>query len=434
MQAWREHIKTYERIGYIDGYDGLKITAQGPPHTFPGEICDILDRQQQPVAKAEVLGFDRENVCLMALDDTCIQQGYSLRATDTVLQIPVGLSLQGRIVNALAKPLDNQGCLQQVQAVSSLAKKINPLHRKSITECMVTGVHALDGLLPLGKGQRIGIFAGSGVGKSRLMGMMAEHMDCDVSVIALIGERGREVGDFIHNHLSTEARAKSVLVVACSDESPLLRRQAAFTATTIAEYFASQGKQVVLFMDSITRFAHAQREIGLRLQEPPTARGYTPSVFAKLPPLIERTGNFMNQGSITGIYTVLVDGDDFNEPIADTLRSLLDGHIVLSRDLAHQGHYPAIHILQSVSRLTSQLFSLEEQTLVQSIRASLALYAKNKDLIELGAYQAGSHAEVDKAIAEQEIINKLLRQDSPQIPLNKEAIFNQFKEILSCKK
>lgn len=414
MRNWRNALQSIERLGDIEQSIGLKIKANGPPQAFVGEWCDILDAQQNPIAQAEVIGFEKGKVFLMPFSDAKLSIGMSVRATGMSASIAVGHPLLGRIVDAFGKPLDNGPPIHCTQTMPLLRNNINPLHRQKINEPLHTGIHAIDALLPLGKGQRMGLFAGSGVGKSVLLGMMAKHMSSDIHVIALIGERGREVNDFIRNHLDADTLKKSVVVVACSDEGALMRKQAVYTATTIAEYFCEEGKDVMLFMDSITRFAMAQREIGLSLGEPPTARGYTPTVFSSLPGIVERAGNFQGKGSITALYTVLVEGDDFNEPIADTMRSLLDGHIILTRVLAHRGHYPAIDHLQSVSRLASQLTSPTHQQLIQKIMTLFSLYHQNKDLIELGAYQPGHHAALDDAVTRIDSLQALLRQHTEQ--------------------
>lgn len=415
MHPWINNLLAIERLGEIEQFIGLKLVANGPPQTFIGEVCDILDHNHSVVMQAEVIGFEQGKVYLMPYDLAPVCMGYQVRATGDHLKVPVGESLLGQVVNAFANPIDETTQLNYAQQIFTKNKKINPLTRLPITERLTTGIHAIDALLPIGKGQRIGIFAGSGVGKSTLLGNMVQHLQSDVNVIALIGERGREVNDFITNHLNDETLKKSVLVVACSDESALMRRQAVYTATAIAEYFCQQGKHVMLLMDSITRFAMAQREIGLSLGEPPTARGYTPSVFALLPGIIERTGNFKDQGSISALYTILVEGDDFNEPLADHMRALLDGHIVLTRELAQRGHYPAISILQSVSRLAKQLVSQEEQQVINQIISILSLYQQNKDLIELGAYKAGNNTKLDMAVQRIDTINQLLIQDKNQL-------------------
>ena len=429
MQPWINKLHAVERRGEIEQFVGLKLVANGPPQAFIGEVCDILDQNQQRVMQAEVVGFEQGKVYLMPYDNAAIRMGYQVRATGSPLAIDVGPALLGHVVDAFAKPIDPQIKLACKHSMLTRNKKINPLTRKPISERLHTGIHAIDSLLPLGKGQRIGLFAGSGVGKSMLLGNIAQNIDSDINVIALIGERGREVNDFINNHLNETTRKKSVLVVACSDESALMRRQAVYTATSIAEYFCQQGKNVLLFMDSITRFAMAQREISLSLGEPPTARGYTPSVFSLLPGIIERTGNFKEQGSITALYTVLVEGDDFNEPLADTMRALLDGHIVLTRELAQQGHYPAIAILQSVSRLSKQLLSELELKTVNQIISTLSIYQQNKDLIDLGAYKAGSNILLDNAVNRINAINQILIQDKEE-SLSFVDLINAFKEIL----
>ena len=403
-------LQPIERIGDIEKSIGLKLVANGPPQAFVGEVCDILDASNNIVMSAEVVGFEGGKVFLMPFSTGQISTGFRVRALGHSMTINIGEELLGRVIDAFGMPLDNGKRIQSKDKVALHRQKINPFHRETISERLNTGIHAIDSLLPLGKGQRIGLFAGSGVGKSVLLGMMAKHMSSDINVIALIGERGREVNDFIKNHLDDDTLAKSVVVVACSDDFALMRKQAVYTATAIAEYFCRQGKDVMLFMDSITRFAMAQREIGLSLGEPPTARGYTPTVFSLLPGIVERAGNFKDQGSITALYTVLVEGDDFNEPIADTMRSLLDGHIVLTRELAHRGHYPAIDVLQSISRLGHQLTTSEEQELTRKIVALLSLYQQNKDLIDLGAYQPGNNEKLDYAVARIDALNQLLTQ------------------------
>uniref|UniRef100_UPI002628E434 FliI/YscN family ATPase n=1 Tax=uncultured Legionella sp. TaxID=210934 RepID=UPI002628E434 len=384
---------------------------------------------QKILGKAEVIGFADGKVYLMPYDTISIRMGYKVRATGHPLTINVSPALLGHTVDAFANPIDKPSVSMNKEAIQTKNQKINPFKRESITERLHTGIHAIDSLLPFGKGQRIGIFSGSGVGKTTLLSNIVQRIDSDINIIALIGERGREVNEFISNHLNQTTLDKSIIVVACSDESALMRRQAAYTATTLAEYFCQQGNNVMLFMDSITRFAMAQREIGLSLGEPPTARGYTPSVFALLPGIIERTGNFKHAGSISSIYTVLVEGDDFNEPLADHMRALLDGHIVLKRELAQRGHYPAISVLHSVSRLSQQLLSKEEQKTVQHIISILSIYQQNKDLIEVGAYKSGNNAQLDHAVNRISSINQLLTQDTTE-PLSFTELIHSFKEIL----
>lgn len=430
MHALIAPLQAVERLGDIEQVIGLKLVAHGPPQAFIGEVCDILDQDNQLIMQAEVIGFTQGKVYLMPYEQVAIRMGYRVRATGSALTIPVSSALLGQIVNAYAQPIEQTTQPGDVQHIKIQHHKISPLQRQPITERLLTGIHAIDALLPLGKGQRLGIFAGSGVGKSTLLGQVTQNSQSDINVIALIGERGREVNEFITQYLDEATLKKSILVVACSDESALMRKQAAYTATAIAEYFCQQGKDVMLFMDSITRFAMAQREIGLSLGEPPTARGYTPSVFALLPGLIERCGSFKNQGSISALYTVLVEGDDFNEPLADHMRALLDGHIVLHRDLAHQGHYPAISIVHSVSRLAGQLLTREERQVVDQIIALISSYHQHRDLIELGAYKAGNNPQLDQAVSCIERINQLLIQkQSTVLPVNE--LMYRFKELLN---
>lgn len=429
MNNWLNSLQLIERIGEIEQCIGLKLAANGPPQAFIGELCDILDNEHNVIMQAEVVGFENGKVFLMPFSKAPVCMGYKVRASGHCTSIAVSNELTGRIIDAFGHPLDEGQYLKHTQQITLQGNKTNPLKRQSINQRLRTGIHAIDSLLPIGRGQRIGLFAGSGVGKSVLLGMMAKHMDSDINVIALIGERGREVNDFITNNLDEQTRAKSVIVVACSDDFALMRKQAVYTATAIAEFFCQQGKQVMLFMDSITRFAMAQREIGLSLGEPPTARGYTPTVFSLLPGIVERAGNFSDQGSITALYTVLVEGDDFNEPVADTMRSLLDGHIVLTRELAHRGYYPAIDVLQSISRLTQQLTTADERQLIKEVISLLGLYRQNKDLIELGAYQAGNHARLDYAVARMDAIEQLLTQSMDE-SLPTATLLQQLRTIL----
>jgi len=326
-------------------------------------------------------------------------------------EVAVGGKLLGRVVDALGRPLDDRGPIERDGAYPLHRESTNPLARANITEPLATGVRAIDGLLTVGAGQRIGIFGGSGVGKSTLLGMMAQHTTAQINVIALIGERGREVREFVERQLSEEVMARSVVVASTSDDSPLLRIRAALTATAIAEYFKDCGASVLLIMDSVTRFAMAQREIGIAAGEPPSSKGYTPSVFALLPRLLERAGNFGVGGSITGFYTVLVEGDDMNEPISDAVRSILDGHIVLSRTLAARNHYPCIDVLHSTSRLFSELATKDHQAAAARFRELLAAYSGSEDLIKIGAYQKGSSRLVDEAIEHHDRFTDYLKQD-----------------------
>ncbi|MGI6405911.1 MAG: flagellar protein export ATPase FliI [Syntrophaceticus sp.] len=394
--------------GRITKVVGLAIQAQGPRGSI-GELCYIHTSDR--VIKAEIEGFREGATLLMPLGETeKISPGCQVTASGDVLKIRVGHGMIGRVLDGLGVPIDGQGPISCAEWRSVTAAVCNPLNRKRISQVLPLGIKAIDGLLTCGKGQRLGVFAGSGVGKSTLLGMMARNTDADVNVIALIGERGREVNDFIAKDLGEEGLKRSVIVVATSDQPPLVRIKGAFVATAIAEYFREQGKDVLLMMDSVTRFAMAQREVGLAIGEPPTTRGYTPSVFTLLPQLLERAGT-SEKGTITGLYTVLVEGDDFNEPIADAVRGTIDGHIILSRQLAAQNHYPAIDLLNSVSRLMPDLVTAEHQEKAGHLRSILATYQNTKDLIDLGAYKDGSNPEIDEAIQMIGSCNALLQQD-----------------------
>ncbi len=422
-------LQSIERLGEIEESIGLKLVSNGPPCVAVGEVCDILDSKNRVILQAEVIGFKQGKVYLMPFSDTPIHMGFKVRATGDGIQIAISEALLGRVIDAFGRPLDAKHPLPRAGITSIQPKRTNPLYREAIHERLHTGIHVIDSLLPLGKGQRIGLFAGSGVGKSVLLGLIARRIKSDINVIALIGERGREVNDFITQHLDDATLKKTVLIIACSDDVAIMRKQAAYTATRIAEYFCQQGHDVMLFMDSITRLAMAQREIGLNLGEPPTARGYTPTVFSILPSIIERAGNFKGQGSITALYTVLVEGDDFNEPIADTIRALLDGHIILTRELAHRGHYPAIDVLMSISRLAMQIVSPNEQALIKQARALLNIYQQNKDLIELGAYQPGNNKALDAAVSRIDALNALLTQNMTEsLPVS--TLYHRLGEVL----
>jgi flagellum-specific ATP synthase len=395
--------------GNVERVVGLTVEFSGPPVNI-GEICHIYPSKSKTPVKAEVVGFKNNKMLLMPFNTLCgIGPGSTVESTGMPFTIPVGMSLIGRTIDGIGEPIDELGPINAEEHYSVDGSESNPLFRPRIKKEITLGVKAMDAMLTCGKGQRVGIFAGSGVGKSTLLGMIARNSDADVNVIALVGERGREVRDFIEKDLKKEGMDRSVLVVATSDKPAMIRLKSAMVATTIAEYFRDKGLSVMLMMDSLTRFAMAQREIGLATGEPPVSRGYTPSIFALLPKLLERSGNFEN-GSITGIYTVLVEGDDMNEPISDTVRGILDGHIVLSRDLAMKNHYPAINILSSVSRLMPDVASDEHMNLANNIRRLMATYQSYSDLIELGAYKKGSNPEVDKAIYFNEPINQFLRQ------------------------
>jgi flagellum-specific ATP synthase len=396
------------RRGRVGDLIGLIIEATGVEAQV-GELCLVGDGRREPPVPTEVVGFRSGRTLLMPLGELGgVGPGTPVVPTGSPFRVEVGDCLLGRVIDGLGRPLDSAGVIAAEQWRSTTAAPPDAFTRPRITERVGLGVRALDTLVPCGRGQRLGIFAGSGVGKSSLLGMIARSTTAQVNVIALVGERGREVREFIERDLG-DALAHSVVVVATSDQPALVRIRAAFTATAIAEYFRDQGNDVMLMMDSVTRFAMAQREVGLAIGEPPATRGYTPSVFALLPRLLERAGT-SPEGSITGLYTVLVDGDDMNEPIADAVRSILDGHIVLTRALAHAGHYPSIDVLQSVSRLVGEIVSPDVQAAGQHVRAALAAYREKEDLISIGAYQRGSDPLVDVAIELRPRINQFLRQ------------------------
>ena len=357
-----------------------------------------------------IVGFKDGRIQLMTYEATGgIASGSFVRNTRRRLKVPVGDFLKGRIINAMGRPIDGRNIFHANQYYTVNSPYTNPLDRPPIRDRLEFGIKAIDGLNTIGKGQRIGIFAGSGVGKSTLMGMIAKNVKTDINVIALVGERGREVLEFVQKDLGEEGMKRSVLVVATSDQPAMLRMKCPLGATTIAEYFRDQGFDVLLMMDSLTRYAMAQREIGLAIGEPPIARGYTPSIYAEFPKLLERSGNF-SQGSITGVYTVLVEGDDTNEPIADTVRGILDGHIVLSRQLANENHFPAIDIGASISRLMVEIVDEEHRRISSRFRNMLSLYQKNSDLISIGAYKKGTNAALDEAVSKINKMNAFLQQ------------------------
>ena len=406
------HIPTFRSGGHVREIVGLVVASDGPAAAM-GDFCEIRSADGHDV-RAQVIGFREGRVLLMPLEETGgLQLGDRVVARPEAARVEVGRQLLGRVLDGFGKPIDDGPAIEPEALYDLYAAAPGPLEREHITEPLVTGVRAIDSLLPFGKGQRIGIFGGSGVGKSTLLGAMARHNDADVSVIALIGERNREVRDFLEKELSAEGLKRSVVVVATSDMPAPLRIRAVFVALAVAEYFRDQGKSVLLVMDSVTRLAMAQREIGLAAGEPPSQKGYTPSVFNLLPKIFERAGNFKT-GSITGFFTVLVEGDDFNEPICDAVRAILDGHIVLSRELGAMGHYPAIDILNSVSRLASRVATAEQREAARKIREALANYQQSEDLINLGAYAAGSNARLDSAIRLRPKLLEFLRQE-PEI-------------------
>jgi flagellum-specific ATP synthase len=409
----------HARRGRVINLIGLIIEATGLEAEV-GEVCDVETGRNNAAIPAEVVGFRDSRTLLMPLGEMHgIGPGRAVTPTGKQFRVNVDVELLGRVLDGLGRPLDARGEAPEGVPVSTIAQAPDPMERPPIEERVSLGVRALDALVPCGRGQRLGIFAGSGVGKSSLLGMIARSTSADVNVICLVGERGREVREFIERDLGS-ALTRSVVIVATSDQPALVRIKAAFTATTIAEYFRDRGNDVMLMMDSVTRFAMAQREVGLAIGEPPATRGYTPSVFALLPKLLERSGTNRN-GSITGLYTVLVDGDDMNEPIADAVRSILDGHIVLSRDLAHANHYPAIDVLSSVSRLVGEVVTPEVRAAGQEVRRLMAAYKEKEDLIAIGAYQHGADPVTDLAIAKRDPINAFLRQSVTETSTAEEA-------------
>ncbi len=400
----------FAEYGRVTRVVGLVIEAVGLDVAL-GELCRIRSMSHATTVMAEVVGFHERGILLMPLGELeGVHPGSAVEPLGRSFGVEVGPGFLGRIVDGLGHPMDGLGDVGPVTRIPLTAEPPNPLSREPIREPLETGVRAIDGLLTIGRGQRIGIFAGSGVGKSTLLGMVARHATADVNVIALLGERGREVRDFIENALGPEGLARSVLVVATGDQSALVRARGALVATAIAEYFRDRGKHVLLMVDSVTRVAMAWREIGLAVGEPPTTRGYPPSVFASLPRLLERAGNGA-RGGITGIYTVLVEGDDLNEPVADHVRSVLDGHIVLSRRLATAAHFPAIEVLESASRVRDVVVDREHQRAANRLQSLLAAHREKEDLIAVGAYQMGSNPEVDEAIRLRDPIRDFLRQE-----------------------
>ncbi|MEA2085279.1 MAG: FliI/YscN family ATPase [Thermodesulfobacteriota bacterium] len=396
--------------GRVNQVIGMVIESNGPAISVGG-VCEVEISGGASRIPAEVVGFRDDRILLMPLGEMRgVEPGSLIRMIDAQARAPVAESLLGRVIDGLGNPVDGKGPLLTEESYPLYAMPLNPMKRDRILEPVDVGVRAINGLLTLGKGQRIGILAGSGVGKSVLLGMIARHTAADVSVVALIGERGRELRDFIERDLGPEGLARSVVVVATSDQPPLVRLRGAYLATAISEFFRDQGRDVVFMMDSVTRFAMSSREVGLAIGEPPTSRGYTPSVFSQLPKLLERAGTCHGKGSITGIYTVLVEGDDMNEPIADAVRSIVDGHIVLSRDLASRGHYPAIEVLTSVSRCMTDVVSPEQVDFARRFQETLAVYRHSEDLINIGAYAKGSSAQIDYSIKMIDKMNLYLRQ------------------------
>jgi flagellum-specific ATP synthase len=404
-------VKPIRITGKVSEIVGLMVEGRGPAASV-GDVCGIYANGDERPVSAEVVGFKKGSVLLMPLESIRgLSPGCRIVSLDRKAGVRVGQGLLGRILDGLGNPIDNKGPIQAEDDYPLYADPINPLERGRIREPVDLGIRVLNALLTCGKGQRMGIFSGSGVGKSVLMGMMAKNTDVDVNVIGLIGERGREVREFLENNLGEEGLARSVVVVAASDMHPLIRMRAAYVATSIAEYFRDLGKDVLLMVDSLTRFAMAQREIGLSIGEPPTTKGYTPSVFSLLPKLLERAGNVEGKGSITGLYTILVEGDDFNEPISDAARSILDGHVSLSRALANKNHYPAVDILGSVSRVMTDIIDAEHRRMAGDVMNIVATYKRAEDLINIGAYAEGSNPDIDRAVAMIDRVNTFLRQD-----------------------
>jgi flagellum-specific ATP synthase len=420
-----EPVRVYGRITKIVG---LTIESEGPPASV-GEVLKLEDsRIKTPL---QVIGFNGNRVISMPFGEIQgISNGHLIYSTGEYPSLNIDESFLGRVINGLGDPLDDKGPLKGSDSINIHENPVNAMKREPIQEILATGVRAIDGIITMGKGQRIGIFSGSGIGKSTLMGMIARNTSAAINVIALVGERGRELKDFIINSLGEEGLKRSVVVAATSDEPPLLKIISAFSATAVAEYFCKKGYDVMLMMDSITRLSMAQREVGLSAGEPPSTKGYTPSVFTMMPKLVERAGNFSEQGSITAIYTVLVEGDDITEPISDHARSLLDGHILLSREIAHRNHYPAIDVLGSISRLMNDISSQDHKDAAGKLRELLAVYRDAEDLINIGAYAKGSNPKIDEAIQRIDAINKFLKQGVKE-KITLEKTLEQLKTVLS---
>jgi len=403
----------FRRVGRVTRVTDLGIEASGPAVAL-GEVCELMGEGDLRI-QAEVVAIEDHKVFLMPYGPSKgLKVGAEVVAMDVQPSIAVGPGMLGKVVDAFGRDLEGLPLPGALQPMPLHPAPINPLHRVPIRTPLETGVRALDGLLPIGRGQRLGIFAGSGVGKSSLLGMLVRNMEAEVAVIALIGERGREVKEFLEHRLDPEARARTVVVVATAEQPAVVRARAAYAATSVAEYFRQRGQHVMLMMDSVTRFAMARREIDLAAGQPPTARGYTPSVFSAIPALCERCGEIEGSGSITALYTVLVDGDDVNEPVSDALRATLDGHVVLSRDLANEGHYPAIDVLQSVSRLDGELLAREDMEAAQRMRTLLAVHGRQREMVDMGLYKPGSNGTLDHALENWERIRRFLRQGAAE--------------------
>jgi len=426
-----DDMDTFKRVGRVKQVVGILIESQGPVCSI-GDLCYIYPKNgwNQKRILGEVVGFRDEVIVIMPYSSVNdIAPGWLVESTRKPLEIKVGKALIGKVLDALGNPMDGTPLPSGLANYGTANEPPNPLTRPPIREPLEVGVRSIDSLLTIGKGQRIGIFAGSGVGKSTLLGMIARNTKADINVIALIGERGREVREFIDKDLGEEGLARSVVITATSDQPALMRIKGAYTATSIAEYFRDRGLNVMLMMDSVTRFAMAQREVGLAVGEPPATKGYTPSVFSMLPKLLERTGT-NSKGSITAIYTVLVDGDDFNEPIADTVRGILDGHIVLDRNLANKGQYPAVNILRSVSRLMNSLAEEDHLEAAEKFREILYSYEKSEDLINIGAYKKGSSKEIDRAIQYYPKLINFLKQKTHE-KISMEESINTLRQLMA---
>ena len=420
---------TINRIGKIENIVGMAMEASGGDSNV-GDIVKIYNEDKEQEITAEVVGFKNDKMQLMAYDNIDgIGSNSLVMNTKKRLKIPVGEFLRGRIIDAVGRPIDGKGGFGTHSYYYVENPVINPMDRPPIREKLDFGLKVIDGLNTIGKGQRIGIFAGSGVGKSTLMGMIARNVKADINVIALVGERGREVREFVEKDLGPEGMKRTVLIVATSDQPAMMRMKCPLVATTVAEFFKDQGYDVLLMMDSLTRFAMAQREIGLATGEPPVARGYTPSIYAEFPKLLERSGNF-KKGSITGVYTVLVEGDDTNEPISDMVRGILDGHLVLSRKLANAHHFPAVDVNASISRLMNDIVTEEQRMLAAKLRNVISIYSQNEDLISIGAYKEGSNPKLDYAISKYDDIQTfLMQQVDENIPFDE--TWRRMAEILA---